>query len=56
MSKDLWMIMYEQIAEDYDSDRADLEDVRRRLKDLGFDADEIDDHVNALCAPEPAQR
>lgn len=56
MSKDLWMLEYEQIAEDFYADRVDLSDVRHRLKKLGFDAEEIDDHVAALCAPEPAQR
>ena len=53
LSKDLWLIEYEQIGEDLCAERIDLGMARSRLKSLGFDADEINCHLDAILS-EPA--
>jgi hypothetical protein len=45
---DLWITYYEQIAEDFTAGRIDEDEARARMKKLGFDADEIDEHLGAL--------
>jgi hypothetical protein len=49
MSEDLWMLEYEQIAEDF-ARYGDEDDYRSRMKRLGFDPDEIEEHLEALQA------
>ena len=50
---DLWLIEYEQAFEDFDAGRIDADGLRGRLKRLGFDPDEIDDHVAPVVEDEP---
>lgn len=45
---DLWLIAYERITEDFDAGEITIEEVADRLKRLGFDADEISDHIATL--------
>lgn len=53
---DLWLGEYEQISDDYTADCQKIGDaeaemrVRRRLKTLGFDPAEIDEHVTAIVS------
>ncbi len=53
---DLWMIDYEQVADDYirDCQKVGEEDAeimaRQTLKSLGLDPPEIDEQINALKA------
>lgn len=49
---DLWLIAYERIPELFDSGELDADGVRDALKKLGFDADEIEDHINTLLSDE----
>jgi hypothetical protein len=53
---DLWLMEYEQISDDYTADcqKTGIPEavgrVRRRLKALGFDPAEIDEHVTAIVS------
>jgi hypothetical protein len=47
MCKDYWFVEYEEAQNDVCDDR-DIDRFRRRLKSLGFDPHEIDDHIAAL--------
>jgi hypothetical protein len=46
MSAALWMIAYDRIYEDLTSDDIDVEEARDRLRRLGFDTAEIEDHID----------
>ena len=47
---DIWLIFYEQTAEDLTAGRIDEAEARVRMKRLGFDPDEIDEHLSALVS------
>jgi hypothetical protein len=53
---DLWMNEYEQISDDYTADCQKIgipeavERVQRRLKALGFDPAEINEHMTAIVS------
>lgn len=49
---DLWLIEYENIANEYDAGDIGIDEVRDRLKRLGFDPHEIDNHVATLTEAE----
>ena len=48
MTKDQWMIEYERIGEEYVAGQIDRDEAMVRLRAIGFDADEIDDHLSSL--------
>lgn len=48
MSSELWMIEYERVGEQFAAGEIDEETARAKLKALGFDQDEIDEHIDVL--------
>lgn len=48
LGKDQWMNEYEQVCEQFEAGVIDQEGARAELKRLGFDPDEIDEHISAL--------
>lgn len=55
MSETLWMIEYEKIEEDFAASKIDEQEVRSRLKSLGFDPDEINEHIDVLMEDRDGQ-
>lgn len=43
--KELWMDEYEKIGDEFIAGKIDESEARRRMYHLGFDRDEIDDHL-----------
>ena len=56
MSKDLWMIQYEGACEDFYAGVLDENTFRLLLRQLGFDAQEIDDHLTAAVGEAVIER
>lgn len=48
MTSDMWIDDYERIGEEYASGAIDRDEAESRLKRLGFDQAEIDDHIAAI--------
>ena len=48
MSKDFWIIEYERVGEDLASGEIGIEEAAQRLKSLGFDPLETQNHIDAL--------
>lgn len=47
MSKDLWFIEYERIADDWVRDQDDAEFIARMMR-IGFSREEADEHLDAV--------
>ena len=50
MSKDLWIAEHERACEDLWSGAITEDDFKSRMKELGFDPQEIEDHLDAYRA------
>ncbi|MDE2105571.1 MAG: hypothetical protein KGL39_50560 [Patescibacteria group bacterium] len=50
MSEDLWMVEYDQIEDDFLACKIDKIELIRRLRKVGFDEDEIQEHLDDLLA------
>jgi hypothetical protein len=50
MSKDQWIMEYELIGESFASDEITREEAEARMKALGVDPDEIQNHLDAVLA------
>ena len=48
MSKDIWLQDYDVACEEFSGGQIDENEFRARLKSLGHDPHEIDDHVSTL--------
>lgn len=48
MSKDLWLNEYERIGDDFAAGKMDEAEFINRMVHLGFDNDEIADHIIAM--------
>ena len=49
MSKDLWLIDYEFACDEFSGGQIDETEFSARLRALGFDPHEIDNHLSALA-------
>lgn len=50
LSKDQWLMEYEQIGEQYQAGWLDRDQAEREMRALGFDHSEIATHLDALDA------
>ena len=48
MSKDLWLQDYEVACDEFAGEQIDEAEFTARMKQLGFDPGEINDHISAL--------
>lgn len=48
-TKEMWMADYERLGEEYATSQIEEDEFRARMKGLGFEPGEIDDHLDALA-------
>jgi hypothetical protein len=49
-TREMYMAEIEQVGDDFAAGKIEEQEFRDRMRRLGFDPDEIDDHLEALMA------
>ena len=51
VGKEMWIAAYEKLGEDFTDGIITTDEFRTRMKGLGFDEDEISEHISTIDFP-----